>query len=255
MTINGQINSILDNTEKNLKSVFKKLMVRIEEIVIDIQISRDAPSLQYLRQAQDAQAAIFDEINKKFGQFNKTLEFEKIEKLALKLLKENGIETTYTAFDDTLFSSLRRQTISGMNFLSAQTANSIAQDLYDVVLVSGSKHDLIKRIRGKLIGAKGITGRPLSTYAQLYAHDSLMEYFSRINVTKSFQAGIQKFRYRGSLMKTSRPWCVNHAGKVFTKAEINSWNGETWRGKKPGNVWVNRGGYNCRHYFTPEIEE
>jgi hypothetical protein len=32
-----------------------------------------------------------------------------------------------------------------------------------------------------------------------------------------------------------------------------------WAGKAPGNVWINRGGYNCRHFFIPvkskQIEE
>jgi hypothetical protein len=38
----------------------------------------------------------------------------------------------------------------------------------------------------------------------------------------------------------------------MTEKQIrNIWNSQTWQGKKPGDPFVVRGGYNCRHMFVP----
>lgn len=61
-----------------------------------------------------------------------------------------------------------------------------------------------------------------------------------------------KYRYVGGVIAESRPFCVAHNGDVMTESEIrNLWNSQTWQGKKPGDPFVVRGGYNCRHSFVP----
>ena len=61
-----------------------------------------------------------------------------------------------------------------------------------------------------------------------------------------------KYRYVGGVIAESRPFCVKHNGTVMTEKEIRRiWNTQTWQGKKPGDPFVVRGGYNCRHMFVP----
>jgi hypothetical protein len=61
-----------------------------------------------------------------------------------------------------------------------------------------------------------------------------------------------KYRYVGGIIKESRPFCRSHDGDVMTESEIRRiWNNQTWQGKKPGDPFVVRGGYNCRHMFVP----
>lgn len=69
---------------------------------------------------------------------------------------------------------------------------------------------------------------------------------------KATLAGIDRFRYVGGTIPTSRQFCRSHDGDVMTKKEIERiWRTQSWGGKAPGNPFVVRGGYNCRHMFVP----
>ena len=73
-----------------------------------------------------------------------------------------------------------------------------------------------------------------------------------VTILRSTVAGIDKFRYVGGLIATSRSFCTSHNNKIMTLKEINRiWKSQTWGGKAPGNPFVVRGGYNCRHHFVP----
>jgi hypothetical protein len=65
-------------------------------------------------------------------------------------------------------------------------------------------------------------------------------------------AGVERFVYRGGLVAGSREFCRSHNNKTYTEAEIRQiWSRQTWGGKRPGDPFVTRGGYNCRHYWVP----
>lgn len=60
-----------------------------------------------------------------------------------------------------------------------------------------------------------------------------------------------QFKYVGGIIPTSRDFCANHNGKIYTRKQIeNIWRSSTWGGKAPGNPFIVRGGYNCRHMFV-----
>ena len=64
-------------------------------------------------------------------------------------------------------------------------------------------------------------------------------------------AGITRFTYAGGTISTTRPFCQTHNNKTYTTKEIKTiWRG-SWGGKRPGDPFVVRGGYNCRHYWVP----
>ena len=67
--------------------------------------------------------------------------------------------------------------------------------------------------------------------------------------------GVEEFEYVGGIMATSRPFCVSMVGSRMNAEDIqNLWDGSSWAGKEPGDPFVVRGGYNCRHYWVP-VEE
>lgn len=67
--------------------------------------------------------------------------------------------------------------------------------------------------------------------------------------------GVENFEYVGGVMATSRPFCVSMVGSIMNAEDIqNLWDGSGWAGKEPGDPFVVRGGYNCRHYWVP-VEE
>ena len=66
-------------------------------------------------------------------------------------------------------------------------------------------------------------------------------------------AGITRFKYAGGTIPTTRPFCRTHNNKTYTTQEIKQiWQGN-WGGKKPGDPYVTRGGYRCRHYWLPVV--
>jgi len=66
------------------------------------------------------------------------------------------------------------------------------------------------------------------------------------------QAGLNKFKYTGSIVGNSRDFCIRNVGRTFTEEEARSkWSGERWKGKRAGDPFVVRGGHNCRHFWLP----
>lgn len=54
--------------------------------------------------------------------------------------------------------------------------------------------------------------------------------------------------YQGGEIKTTREFCDEHNGNVYSRLEIARLGQQDWKGKKVGNnVFVDCGGYNCRH--------
>lgn len=71
-----------------------------------------------------------------------------------------------------------------------------------------------------------------------------------INMSKGVEQGFERFLYYGGLIATSREFCQERDGKIFTLEEIQSWdNGQGL----PADVYL--GGYNCRHELLPVDDE
>lgn len=63
---------------------------------------------------------------------------------------------------------------------------------------------------------------------------------------------VEMFEYVGTTDGDSRPFCQDMAGARMSADEIqNVWDSSGWQGKEPGDPFVVRGGYNCRHYWVP----
>ena len=113
-----------------------------------------------------------------------------------------------------------------------------------------------EKIRQKLHShhAARVSKGSLYSHATQISHDGIMEFHGQTTIFKSEKAGLTKFRYRGSVIGTSRPFCRTYAGKIFNKDEIRRiWKTNSWDGKKPGDPMIVRGGYNCRHHWRPIV--
>ena len=70
---------------------------------------------------------------------------------------------------------------------------------------------------------------------------------------RAMEAEIEQFKYDGSNINDTREFCRTHKGKTYSMDEINEiWQGD-WKGKKAGSPFIVRGGWNCRHYWTPVV--
>ncbi len=61
-----------------------------------------------------------------------------------------------------------------------------------------------------------------------------------------------RYRYSGGVIAESRDFCRQMSGQTLTESQIRRiWNTQDWGGKRPGDPFVTRGGWNCRHTFIP----
>ena len=95
-------------------------------------------------------------------------------------------------------------------------------------------------------------GENLRRYAGQIAHDSVMQFHGQFTVKKAKESGLKHFTYTGTLVRDSRPFCVNMVGRTLTEKEIRDrWNSQSWKGKSSGDPFIVRGGYRCRHNWIP----
>lgn len=69
-------------------------------------------------------------------------------------------------------------------------------------------------------------------------------------ITKDYsdELNLDYFIYSGTEMSRTRPFCEERVGKIFTRAEVESWRNQVWEGKnKNYDPFLDCGGYNCRH--------
>jgi hypothetical protein len=86
------------------------------------------------------------------------------------------------------------------------------------------------------------------------AESVVMRFDGAFTANRAKRQGITRYRYEGGVAENTRPWCADLAGQELDEETILDLWTESWAGKSGDNPWVDRGGYNCRHYWVP-IEE
>lgn len=198
---------------------------------------------------------------------------------------------TFTRVSPEAIAGLQRLSFQGFEALATSQLEALANGVYQAALKGRSKADFIKEVRGQINGiyqasdqeeiaqlvevAKEATGarqqaavdrlhsvynadrlgNNLRRYATTYATDSLNQYSATLTITTANEQGIDQFEYYGDVIRDSREFCKEHVGKEYSREEIERiWAG-SWAGKAPGDPFLVRGGYNCRHQWLPIVEE
>jgi len=96
----------------------------------------------------------------------------------------------------------------------------------------------------------------LTRYYKQYAYDTYNQVEAAKNAFFAQEVGFDYFIYRGTIITTSRDFCIKRAGKVFTVEEATTtWQCDPTLLKRKGvgdcddsyNALVERGRWNCRH--------
>ena len=107
--------------------------------------------------------------------------------------------------------------------------------------------------------ARDRAGNNMKRYASQLLNDSLRQFDAQLNLAKSSDAGLTFVKYFGSVIPTTRDHCRlvrqgrydKRKGGLFTKDEVRKlWTNRSWAGKQPGDPFIVRGGYNCRHQWS-----
>ena len=188
-------------------------------------------------------------------------QFKDVSNTFTRRLSEKVYQNTLVGSDFAVLEKELRQTING---IYASADDPEAQRLIDYI--NENKFDKSKRaIVDKSIQtlqskfARDRAGENMKRYAGQILNDSLRDFDATLNFNKSNDAGLTYVKYYGDVIPTTRDHCrkiINgvydkRKSGLFTIDEVKSlWTSRSWKGKKPGNPLVVRGGYNCRHQWS-----
>ena len=215
---------------------------------------------------------------------NIPMEFQELTKGDLNLIKNLKVQT-YTQFKDVsntftkrLSDKIYQNTLVGRDFVELekelrQTINGIysktddreAQKLVDFVKENKNKKSMQVRVDKAVQTLQSKFGRDragenMRRYASQILNDGLREFDAQVNAKKALDAGLEYVKYSGDIIPTTRSVCrnvlngvySNRAGNIFTVDEVRKlWERlPPWKGKRPGDPFIVRGGYNCRHQWS-----
>ena len=189
---------------------------------------------------------------------------------ALKTQSFSGFEDIADRFSKVINDEIYQSTIAGRPFEDMvknirQHVNGVYQksnsrEINELVdFINENKFDESKKVAVEKAAKELQTqygadraGNNLRRYASQIAHDSVMQFHGQFTVAKAKEAGLTYYRYTGTLVRDSRPFCQSMLNKVLTEQEIRDiWNNQGWAGKSTGDPFIVRGGYRCRHTWIP----
>ena len=160
-----------------------------------------------------------------------------IESAIDKEFKSTGLKE----YDDVSLEVLKEQIDTGFNAVISESMRQVGELMYDAVMSNMAYDDFVDQFENIL----GPDNDP-----DFFIRNAQMNYYQSVHVRKAELAGLDEFLYYGNIMGSSRAWCIVRVGQVFTRDQINSWSGNSWKGKSCAPM-ICRGGYNCRHHWRP----
>ncbi len=250
------LDELLEKFDDHLLAVLREIDTEIQFLLRKLDVNKDGKitfTEVNLKRALALRPQIIRIVKERYGELlsvwvatsDRVAEFALTQLRAIDILDKSA---SFTTFDTTVIEALRMMGLEELKTKDVFTSQEVARKRYILTLFGGNYKDLVNAIKAKLKSLKAGISR---TTAETLAHDSLMQTYATVQNIKAIEAGSDRFLYFGSLVRDSRPFCVERAGKIFTREQIEKWNNETWEGKIPGlNVFIQRGGYGCRHHLS-----
>lgn len=253
--VSNDLGAAIKNSRAALKKSMRNLEKRIMSALKDIetgkkgQLVRTRENLKQLNSIHKKLVVYFDEYYEE-GVYKSLKGFERVAKSIEANWPDLDNAIEYTSIDKDMMEVLANQSLEEFKQFGDTAREHIAKSMYDHVIAGGSFGELVTEVASILGTGIDARGNNMARYAELWANDVLMNFHQAVTLKKASDAGLNYFLYYGNVIETSRQFCIDRAGKVFSEQEIKSWNGMTWRGKS-GPPLTRRGGYNCRHHWHP----
>lgn len=136
----------------------------------------------------------------------------------------------------------------------AAFADQIYNHLDLAIANSASYAETVREIQGLVLGDSEQDGKILQ-YAKQIAHDQFALSDRSYTSAVSEELEAEWFLYAGSVISTSREFCVERHNHYYYYKEIQNWASEDWDGKIPGTnaqtIFTTLAGFNCRHSLIP----
>ncbi len=243
----------IDRLEKDIETVLAAINVKISRLVAKLESGNSGLlDKMELTRARATRRAIVRE----FAAFDSVAMASTNFAGATKAVKERlkPISVSFTQSDAGLVKLLSDSAYRELGAAADQYTESINMAILKGSMTGAPIDEIQEEVTQLLIGGTDKAGRSMAQHAKTITQTRYMEADAAITLQAADNIGADKFRYSGSLIKDSRPWCKEHVDKIYTRKEIEEWRDRSWAGKKEGDPFITRGGYNCRHYFVPVID-
>lgn len=282
------LDRLADKHQERIAAALQELEERVAELMASAPLKDgELFDLEWALSARPELRKLIDDIYLAEVQAS-IAQYKNVSASALSMLKTYG---DFTNVDASVINQLQRLSFQGFEAIAAEYLDVLATEIYQSTLTGRAFSESVKNLRqsinGIYIGSDSVeakklvdiaangtkaqqaaaveklqtlygrdrTGRNLRRYSVQMMQDSLMQFDASINTAIGKESGAEQWKYYGSLVRDSREFCEKRAGKVFTNEEIaQQWSG-SWAGKAPGDPFIVRGGYNCRHHWRPVFEE
>lgn len=278
------VQALTESHEKRLLNILKQLEEQVASLVMSA--PTDQKKLFDLKWAIDARADLERIMRETYltEVDSQVRDYDQIVASMGDMLNEY---TEFTGLDPDVIAQLKRVSFQGFEDIASTFSNDLAEELYQSTLTGRDMAESVRNMRQKINGvyiasddaeierlvemaqagdesavrelhqkyAADRAGNNMRRYARQMVFDSAMQFDASINVAAGKDIGADRWKYYGSVITDTRPWCAKHAGKVLSEDYIRTeWPKNNWKGKADGDPFIVRGGYNCRHHFRPAFD-
>jgi len=243
MGIDTRLNNIADDKQSQVNDELQKLKDNLLMTAGSLAGQKN-PTLQDVQLAVQAD---FDNFNAAVAPIIASLAV--VASISLDKAKKIDSGAKYTQDEIQKIADFTQAIQNEFNNFTTNKSSELATSIYQQVVAGASREEIKKSVEITLnksgLGGENIRG--LKTLVVTRAFD--LDSFATKLITQ--RLGVEKYRYVGGVIDTTRDWCRQHNDKVLTKSEIDDWRNHDWQGKQEGDPFVVRGGWNCRHHFEP----
>lgn len=237
----------------DLDKILDKILNRLNEYQVKGEFKFDIDNLDNIDKVND----IIEEVLVEEGYYDKIKDYRKVfnDNLADVISEYKSFGNINTkdlkAFNQVAFENFYQ------NLAVNVTETNIKQPIKDALLqyiAAGGKYKDFKETVKDIMTTKKIEGN-IDKIAREYS----TQYKRAQGQILANKFNIQYFKYSGTEMDTTRCFCDQRIGNIYTKEEIQSWADLEWRGKIKGtnssNIFQVAGGWNCQHTIRPVSEK
>jgi hypothetical protein len=150
--------------------------------------------------------------------------------------------------------------------IDANIVNPIAAQLQSSVDTGANVFDLLDELEIFITGGDEGVGA-LKNFTTQVANDALTQFNANYVQAIALDLDFEFYKYTGSNITTTRDFCRDFSNKYYHKKEVEmlgiaknpmtglNLSGKQLKGRKKGtnksNIFRRRGGWQCRHFFTP----
>lgn len=238
-----EVQALIDADDQAIKLFAEKLRSKIEKqltkAVSNLENAKSIAAL-LLELNKLSTANLPKEVKKELNQYIDLYQ-KSIKDVGERIKQTTSITKVFNSNDirivNELYDFSQAKIISSVNETYVQFKTSVAQSY--IVGSLPSVDEVISSL-----------GSSLSSKLETEVNTQLAGIQNTLTIKKAEELELTHFLYSGGLIKTSREFCSQRAGNIYTFAEAKTWDNEQGLPVIPY-----LGGYNCRHAIVPMTKD